>query len=221
MIQRTPANPNVKVAIAELSKHNNLLYFFLTEGVNVKEPWVAVLAVGIVALAAVGSGAAGWIVGVIIKADKDVVIALALCSGGLIGMITGWRVLDALLDAAAARYEAEMSERPETGAQRAGLVQVTPRRTIKLSADDKRLLTVFGQRYPVIDTLAYNAWEENTPLTRNDVRQIRRLVLRMGAAVTKSNGEVELNDFGEAQVPLWAAGNFSEVEDNPPTPEGA
>lgn len=93
---------------------------------------------------------------------------------------------------------------------------------IKLSANDKRLLTVFGQRYPVINrdtkTIAYNAWEENTPLTRNDVRRIRQLAIRMGAAVTKSNGEVELNDFGDSQVPLWADGNFSEVED-PPTPQ--
>jgi hypothetical protein len=226
MITPTVQDRNVKIAIVELSKKPNLAYFTLSDGVDIREAWVIVLSLGIVALAAVGGGAAGWLLAVEFWQRPDLSTASTLLAAAVSGLPVGLYVLVRLLEAAAASYEAEMSERPETPTGRSFSRAAVPGRTVPLSEQDKQLLQAFGRRYPVIKSLAVNRYEGNdSPFDfewleskRKGIERVQAIVIRMGLGSRDGRGGVTLNTAGEDKVTEWAAGVFD--DDDPPSLDG-
>jgi hypothetical protein len=49
MIERRRANPDVKSAMSELSRKSNLKSFYLQDGIDAREAWVIILALGLFA----------------------------------------------------------------------------------------------------------------------------------------------------------------------------
>jgi hypothetical protein len=226
MITPTTPNRNTHVAILELSKKNNLAYFTLQDGVDVKQAWIMLLTVGIVALAAVGGGAGGWLVAAELWLRPDLSAAFSLLTAAVTGIPTGLFVLDRLLEAAAASYEAEMSERPDVPTGRSFSRAAVPGRTVPLSEHDKELLQVFSRRYtamPVaLRTLAIGEWEGTDspfvfdwlPSKRAGIKRVQSLIVQHGLGSRDRRGGVTLNPDGEARVIQWADGIFEDESDD-------
>jgi hypothetical protein len=213
-ISPTTHNRDIKFAVAEMSKRPNLMYFTLSDGVNIKELWVMLLSVGLVILATAGGFAAGWL----IARDAPDRLAVAVLGGALAGYIGGRNVFLYLLTAAKASYEAEFGEddRP-TG--RSFSRTARPGHIVPLSSNDKELLQVFARRYPVKRTLAVNEWEgADSPFVfdwleskRAGIKRVQSLVIRHGFGTRDGRGGVTLNEAGEARIADWQNGSFGDV----------
>lgn len=213
MISRT-----TNTAVVELSKRSDLSRFLLADGVDLRQTWVMLLAVGIVALATAGGGATGWLVMVEGLTRPDLSLAGTLIGMALTGGISGAYILGMLLNAAVTSYEAEMRERG--GAVGSGRSLVTPgdnpRRRVVLTEDDKRLLRTFARHYPARETLAIGRWEGRAnPFGRDEIKRVRSLLHSMGLAERDGGNNYELNDAGKGRLSQWAAGQF---EDTTPLP---
>jgi hypothetical protein len=211
--------------MSELSRKSNLKSFYLQDGIDAREAWVIILALGLFALAAVGGGGLGWLLSY--WTDKPHLSTAYMAVGGSIGgLFIGWKVLALLVEAAAPVYEAQMNVAPKSTGKSFPRDVSNPGRRIVLTENDKRILQVFAGRYPVIKTLAVNEWEGDTsPLQfdfiskRDAIRRVQRIVIGLGYGTRDGRGGVniiDINTFLGRVIPQWQNGIF---DDEPAPPQ--
>ena len=216
LIERKRVNPNVKMALVELSKKNNLESFYLSDGIDAREAWVIVLSIGLFFLAAAGGAAFGWLLSVWFD-NPGQSLAYSVLSGSAAGLVAGWRILDRLLDAAAPNYEAHMREQGVSPNGRSFPKAANSSRRISLSENDQTMLQVFAARYPMVKTLSVNEWEgESSPLVfefmskRDAIKRIQAIVIALGYGVRDGRGGVQVTDDFEKQIANWQNAIFED-----------
>lgn len=216
-------NRDVKVALVELAKKNNLESFYLQDGVNTNEVWIIALGVGLFFLSAAGGGGAGWLLAVT-NGAPNLSVAWTAVGAAVVGVPIGLVVLRELVTASAPSYEAHMlTQDLPTGRSFSAAAGNEPR-TVPLSEDDKRLLQAFALRYPAIRSIAINHYEgSNSPFHWWDnkteaIKRVHTIFRRMRVIERKGNG-YDLTDAGKARIPDWQNGIFDEPA--PPSPEDA